>query len=420
MAKTTEELLSEIRNDLTELRSRLDDRGPDGTSQEPEETIWKRLSARWDLLQGTLIVFTIVFTILTIIFTVIGVLSAVNLSDIQRTVRETQSAFNGVQDKTHEVETRAEKIIQIAESYPEMLGDVTQGDVLISEGNRQFETKDYLSAQKSADQAIAKLSAVLRRTGMPIDTLINSFIFRAGVCAADKSAATVAASCVPSPVLDQTNGTAMLRPAVCEALFAAEEFRIKAIFGGNRKEVVTLGRESAETLIVLYAGRPEGYHWMGLIEEEEGHNDDAAACFDASIHQTRSGFNRDYLNLAELKFVSKDKDFSGSYSYARDYLNFVSGSDPYASPAGIVAMFYLSLAEFMLKGDPQFTGDFRKKLSSLKGSAVLESLGRAFSPAALTHYLEDPDSALLTLTQDQQSEVRLTAKCLLDNKTCSE
>jgi hypothetical protein len=420
MEKPIEESLSEIRSELAKLESRLDHQTPHNASQEPDDTIWKRLSARWDLLQATLIVFTIVFTILTIIFTVIGVLSAVNLSDIQRTVRDTQSAFNEVQSKTHEVESQAEKTVQVAASYPEMLGEVTQADILIGEGNRQYESKDYLSAQKSVDQAIAKLTAVLKRTGMSIDRLINSYVFRAGICAPDKTAAVVQASCEPSPGSDQSSGVAMLRPAICEALFAAEEFRVKAIFAGNKKDVVTLGRDSAETLIVLYGGRPEGYHWMGLIEEEEGHNDDATACFDASIHQTRVGFNRDYMNLAELRFISKDKDFSGAYSYAKDYLNFVSGSDPYASPASIVATFYLSLSEYMLKADARVPGDFRKKLASLKGSAALELLRRSFSPTALKHYLEDADSPLVTLTVDQQAEVRRTAKCLLDNDACSK
>jgi tetratricopeptide (TPR) repeat protein len=419
MDKPIEVLLSEISNDVAELKSKLDDQGASKRPQESDE--WNRLSARWNFTQGTLVVFTIVFTILTVLFTGIGAFTTVNLWDLQKTVRDTESRFREVQKQAELAATRADQVTQAVQSYPEMLGDVAQDDVLISEGNRQYEAKNYLQAQESADKAIANLSSVLLRTGLSINELVDAQPFRVQACAIDSGkSAFVHDSCVSS---DQLSGTEKLRPAICEALFAAEDFRLKVIFAAatKKEEVVPLVRGSARTLIALFGGRPEGYHWMGLVDEEEGQNEHATKCFDESLHQTQGEINKDSVNLAELEFVSKD--YASSYLNARSYIDKLtqSGTDPYSSPLGIIAEFYLSLADFMRREDSSGPADFRKRMASLKGNAVFDDRQRSFSSTVLENYLKDSDSPLIKLDDHKRTEITITANCFLgNNDECSK
>jgi tetratricopeptide (TPR) repeat protein len=432
MDKPIEVLLSEIRSDVAKLKSKLDDQGASKTPQESDE--WKRLSARSEFTQGTLTVFTIVFTILTMLFSVIGVISAVNLSELHTTARETVKAFNEVQDKAQNAENRAEKLIQAAQSYPQMLGDVTQSDVLISEGDREYEARKYRRAQQFAELAIAQLSSVLERTGLSIKLLVDTQTFDEQACAIDGGTRD---PCVLSSGSDPLSATDKLRPAICEALFAAEDSRLKAILAANNEEAASNkeaakkkeaanakeAANSARTLIALFGGRPEGYHWMGLVEEEKGQNQNAAKCFDKSLSQ--GGLDEDYLNLAELRFVSGN--YEDSYSNAKQYTDLLSqsGSDPYSDPRGIIAMFYFSLADFMRgKGkDSSALADFRKQMTLLKGTAkgtaVLNVLQRSFSSTVLDHYLDELDSGQKKLDDDyKKTEVIITANCFLGRNDC--
>ena len=117
---------------------------------------------------------------------------------------------------------------------------------------------------------------------------------------------------------------------------------------------------------------------------------------------------RDYVNVAELKFASGE--YALSRSNAKDYL--VSQPDPYTNSAGIIAKFYLSLADFILSGNFDVTKKVSQK-SSLRKETDVEA---SFSPSVLNRHLTDADPVFKKLSPEQREEVRNTAECLLNRK----
>jgi hypothetical protein len=401
------QILAEIRNDLAKLSKLVDVAAGAQTPKDSEETIWKRLSAKWDLLQATLIVFTIVFTLLTIVFTVIGVLSAVNLSDINRTVRETQNDFNGMRTQTNDLVRQTQQLVSDAVSSSEALSNLAEGDTFVSEGYRELERKEFGSALAFASEAISMITPALRLTGVYMDDLTSASRYDPEHCDLDPQPPPLL--CEPLiPSSGSKQATEKLRPAICEALFAARDLHAKATTFAGKTAGLT---DDAKTLMILFHGRPQGYHWMGIAEEYSGpdHYDDATKCFNASIHQdvhqTDDSRNVDSVNLAELEFVLGN--YANSRRFAKDYLS--SAPDSYGNGADILAQFYLALAELVGGVSTEATGIFRKRFGSLK-----DVVAGTFSPFVLKKYLQS--SQFLNLPSERRQEIKKTTDCLTDKQ----
>lgn len=394
MPNSVEELLSEIRNEVAKLVTLLEEK-PSEPPEAADETLRIGPAAGSDHVEGKLTLFTIIFTVIAAFFLVVGISSIFLVYD----------AFG----KLSELEQKNERIVTIAEHYPNILGDIAYAGIQISEANRLLEARDDLSARRVATVAIDRLWPLLE-----IGTAVNSSVFKPDTCMINAARVTLSIPGLSlNPEQQHALEDALLFP-ISEALFAAEDTRTKAIFSGNQAERIRLARDSAKAMIILFGGRPEGYHWMGLIEEEEGDNDDALHCFDKSLHQ--SGPSKDYINLAELEFVLNH--FAESRSDVSKYFRLVPSSDRYATSEGILAQFYESLSAFMLSSDPSVTDAFRRKIDSLKATAVLDSARSRFSTTVLAGYICNlPPSAQMP-NQNQRDEIERTSKSLLGKDLC--
>ena len=394
-------ILSEIRKDFAKLSQLLEGTAAKQTPKEADETVWKHLTARWDFTAGILIVFTIIFTIITIIFMVFGYISATNVADVQHTVRETQAEITRMRDQT-------QLLVSDAVSSSDALRDLSEGDIFVSEGYRELARKEFSAARDAAAEATSLITAALRLTGVYMDELVDAYRYNPERCDLDPQPPLLCAPPNSSLRNDQTSGTAKLRPAICRVLFAARDLHAKAtLFAGKSDGLI----DDAKVLMILFHGRPEGYHWTGVAEEYigVGHYDNAAKCFSVSIGQDiRQGNDLpsiDNVNLAELKFVSGD--YENSRRLAKDYLG--SRSDSYDRTPDVLAQFYLALAEYMGGRNANSAATFRERFGSHKDGVV-----GTFSSFVLERYLHS--GRFSNLPQDQRKEIQSTADCLTGKK----
>ena len=182
--------------------------------QKRDDEIWNRLSARWDFVQGMLIV-------LTIVFTVIVVVVSFNTYEARQAVKEADTALKDIAKQAGTTKSKAEDAANTVATYPEMIGNVMEADVLISDANRELQRNDYPAAGDAAYAAILKLMPALTRVGLPIQDLVRTSLFDDAHCKLN-NAAFSSASCAPSFVFGRSSGIDRLRPAICRALFAAE------------------------------------------------------------------------------------------------------------------------------------------------------------------------------------------------------